>query len=49
MEPSGAFTGLEKTGTLLKLNKGARAWAYSDVKPKTVHLRDGMRLHLLAE
>ena len=41
-EPSGAFTGLEKTGTLLKLNKGARAWAYSDVKPKTVHLRDGV-------
>ena len=39
-EASGAFTGLEKTGTLLKLNKGARAWAYSDVKPKTVHLRD---------
>ena len=42
MEASGAFTGLEKTGTLLKLNKGARAWAYSDVKPKTVHLRDGV-------
>ena len=41
-EASGAFTGLEKTGTLLKLNKGARAWAYSDVKPKTVHLRDGV-------
>ena len=42
VDAGGAFTTLEKTGTLLKLNKGAKTWAYSDVKPKTVHLHDGI-------
>ena len=42
VDAGGAFTTLEKTGTLLKLNKGAKTWAYSDVKPKTVHLHDGV-------
>ena len=32
---------LERTGTLLKLNKGAKTWSYTDVKPKTVHIVDG--------
>ena len=30
-----------KSGTLLKLNRGAKTWSASDVRPKTVRLQDG--------